>query len=246
MPPVCYYVSNEYTSPRFCAAFAAGCGGYTTTSSKLRPAPVALFGSAKLWPLLQEAQRTGVEWWYGDHGYFGRYRYYRVTRNAYQHDGRGVSDGARFRQFRRPIQPWRTSGTHILICPQTEIYFGLFGINRDAWLENVTATLRQYTDRPMVVRLKKDRRPIEADLVDCWAVVCYSSSAALDALIAGVPVFVLADFAAAYRMGTSDLSQIESPVYPPDRQTMMEVLADNQWSLLELRNGQAWRALRVQ
>ena len=38
----------------------------------------------------------------------------------------------------------------------------------------------------------------------------------------GVPVFVLADFAAAYRMGTPDLTQIESPVYPDGRQTFVE------------------------
>ena len=80
--PVCYSVPNEYTSPRFCAAFAAGCGGTVTSSHKLRPGPVALFGSAKLWPLLKQAQAAGREWLYGDHGYFGRYRYYRITRNA--------------------------------------------------------------------------------------------------------------------------------------------------------------------
>ena len=76
--------------------------------------------------------------------------------------------------------------------------------------------------------------------------VAYSSSAAIDALIAGVPVFVLSDFAAAYRMGSPDLSQIESPVYPHDRQSFCNCLADQQWNLLELRNGEAWRALRVQ
>ena len=106
--------------------------------------------------------------------------------------------------------------------------------------------ISSYTDRPIRIRDKKDRRPIEADLMDCWATVTYSSSSALDSLIAGVPVFVLADFAAAYRMGSPDLTQIESPVYPNDRQKFCDVLADQQLSCCEIRNGEAWRALRVQ
>jgi hypothetical protein len=239
-------VPTEATSPRFCAAFAAGCGGTVERYAQLRPGPVALFGSPKLWPLLEQAKDEGREIFYGDHGVFGRFVYYRITRNGFQHDGRGVSTGERFKRFHRPVQPWITTGRHVLICPQSPIYFELFGINRDAWLEDVTTTLRAHTDRQIVVRTKRELRPIEADLKHCWAVVTYSSSSALDALIAGVPVFVLADFAAAYRMGSPDLSQIESPVYPPDRQSTMECLADQQWDLREIRTGQAWRALRVQ
>jgi hypothetical protein len=245
IPPVSYYVSTEYTSPRFCAAFAAGCGGTTTSSHKLRPGPVALFGSAKLWPMLQQAQAENRELFYGDHGIFGRYRYYRIARNAYMPDGRGPSDGARFRRFNRPIQPWRTTGRTVIVCPQTAIYFGLFGLDRDAWLDMVTSALRAHTDRPIIIRDKRDRRPIETDLRDAWAVVCFSSSSALDALIAGVPVFVLANFAAAYRMGTSDLTRIESPIYPDGRSMFMGALADSQWTLDEIRRGVAWEALRV-
>ena len=107
MLPVSYAVPTEVTSPRFCAAFAAGCGGTVTTSHRLRPGPVAMFGSAQLWPLLQQARDERREVFYGDHGYFGRYRHYRITRNAYQHDGLGVSTGERFRRFGRPIQPCR-------------------------------------------------------------------------------------------------------------------------------------------
>lgn len=242
--PVSYIAPGEHTSPKFCRAFALGCGGEVQEHPALRGrGPVALFGSPKLWPLLKRAQRERREWWYGDHAYFGRGSHYRITRNAYQHDGRGESTAARFLRFRRPIYPWRSGGTHILICPQSAMYFSLFGLELEAWLNQVTSELKKHTDRPVRIRRKHDAKPIHADLVGCWAVVVYSSAAALDALIAGVPVFVMANFAAAYRMGTPDLSKIEKPFYPHDRRSFLSVLADHQWTLDEISQGVAWRTL---
>ena len=177
----------------------------------------------------------------------GRGQFYRVSVNRLQHPGDGESDGRRFRGLQRPIRPWRTAGRHILVCPNSAAHFALFRLDADAWVAEVTQRLQAMTDRPIVVRWKRDsgRRPLWADLVDAWAVVAWSSVAALDALIAGVPVFVLAPHAAAYRMGLSDLSRIESPRYPEDRQRFCGVLADHQWLLSELRSGQAWRMLQA-
>lgn len=245
MTPVTYSVPGEFTSPKFASAFAAGCRGTVARDGVLRDGPVAGFWSPALWPVLRQAQADGRTWFYGDHAYFGRGRYYRITANAYQHDGRGAADPTRWRACRRPIQRWRRRGRHVLVCPQSATYFSLFGIDVNRWIANVVETLQQHTDRPIRVRWKTDSRavPIDRDLRDCWAVVAYSSSAALDALIAGVPVFVLADFAAASRMGTSDLTQIESPVYPDDREAFFGVLAANQWTLDEMLAGRAWEAL---
>jgi hypothetical protein len=228
-------------------AFAKGCGGTITDEEYLFPGPVALFGSPARWPLLRQAQEAGRDYYYIDHAYFNRSKYYRITKNAYQHDGRGVSTGDRFRAFPRlAVQPWRTSGSHILICPNSSIYFALHGLDVDDWLRDVTMTLRQQTDRPIRIRWKVADCPIREDLVDAWAVVVFSSAAALDALIAGVPVFTLAPFAASVRMGLSDLTRIESPFYPDDRESFVSVLADHQWTIQEILKGVAWRDLQDQ
>lgn len=245
MTPVCYQVPTERTSPQWCKAFAAGCGGRISSVFRLEAGPVAMFGSPLLWSLLRHAQTQGREWFYGDHAYYGRKQFYRVTRNRYQHDGIGESNGQRFAGFGRPIQPWRKHGTHVLICPQSDNHFRQFGLTQAGWLADVTAKIRAVTDRPIRTRLKFDRTPIDHDLVDCWAVVTFSSAAALDALIAGVPVFVLAEFAASYRMGCPDLSQIESPIRPEHRDSFLAVLADQQWTLEEMSRGMAWETLRV-
>lgn len=245
MTPVSYYVPGQDTSPRFAFAFAKGCNGTITDEAELFPGPVALFTVPERWELFKKAEAEGRTWYYADHAYLGRHRFYRITRNAYQHDGTGDYPPERFLSFRRPVQPWRTNGAHILICPQSPIYCQMHGFDVMHWIRDVTATLRTYTTRPIRVRWKKQRdRSIAQDLINAWAVVVYSSAAALDALIAGIPVFVLAPFAAAYRMGLPDLAQIESPVFPDGREPFLWALACNQWTLPEIYTGVAWRALQ--
>lgn len=245
--PVSYYAASEFTSPKVAYAFAKGCGGTLTDDlGYLFDGPVAAFGSPPAWPLLRRAQAADRDIFYIDHAYFSRGKYYRITKNAYQHDGRGTSTGERFNGFRRlSIKPWRAAGSHIVVCPNSAVYFGLHGLNVDHWLLEVTTTLRAFTDREIRVRWKVQRadRPIALDLVDAWAVVVFSSAAALDGLMAGVPVFTLAPFAASARMGLSDLTQIEQPFYPDDRESFLSVLADNQWTIQEILKGQAWREL---
>jgi len=247
MIPVAYYAPDEFTSPKVAYAFAKGCGGTITDEDYLFPGSVALFGSPARWPLLRRAQAEGRDWFYLDHGYFHKGKYYRITKNAYQHDGVGTSNGARFKAFQRlcQIKPWRTTGSHIVICPNSAIHFALHGLDVEQWLREVTTTIRQHSDREIRIRWKTQRgdRPIAEDLVDAWACVVFSSAAALDALIWGVPVFTLAPFAASVRMGLSDLAQIEQPVYPDDRESFLSVIADHQWTLQEILRGVAWHAL---
>lgn len=246
LPPVSYYAPSEITSPRFAYTFAHGCNGSMTPDDHLFEGPVALFGSPSKWPILRRAQVEGRDWYYGDHGYYRRGEYFRITLNAYQHDGRGTYAADRFRMLHpRPIMPtWRRDGDHVLVCPNSDVYMGLHGMDGQAWLRQVLETLRQHTDRPIRVRWKHTATPIRYDIAGAWAVVVFSSAAALDALKGGVPVFVLAPFAAGYRMGLPDLSRIESPIYPDDREPFLYALAHQQWTFSEIMAGKAWRALR--
>lgn len=246
--PITYYAPSEVTSPRLAYAFARGCNGEISDDPEylFRDRPAALFGSPSRWPILRQAQAAGVDYFYADHAYFGRGRYFRITKNRYQHDGRGDADPERYRvSCGREIKPWRTRGRHVLVCPNSDIYFGLHGVDGPAWLHGVKQTLSSVTNRPIHVRWKTDarHRPIAFDLANAWAVVVFSSASAIDALIAGVPVFTLAPFAATARMGLSDLRQIDHPIYPSDRESFLAVLANNQWTLPEIFAGKAWKTL---
>jgi len=245
--PVSYYDPHGTTAPKFAYAFAKGCKGTITDEiDYLFDGPVCAFGSPPVWPLLRKAQAMKREFYWGDHGYFGRHKYFRITKNAMQHDGHGRATPDRFRIFQRPVQPWKKDGRHILVCPNSAVYFGLHGLNVEDWLIGVREQLATHTDRPVKIRWKVTAEAIATDLDDAWAVVVFSSAAALDGLIAGVPCFTLSPFAASVRMGLTDLSKIESPFYPDDREQFLWNLADNQWTIREIFAGDAWRGLQVQ
>lgn len=237
-----YAVPGELTSPKFAAAFAAGAGGTVEARGILQAGPVALFGSPKRWALLQQAQAEGRDWYYGDHAYFGRNHFYRVTRNAWQHTGRAIINEDRFRALGVTIQPWRAGGGHVLLCPPADDIAQLFNFDAAAWRINITAQLQAHTDRPIRVRERRATVPLGADLHDCWALVTWTSNAAVEALCAGVPVFVTAACAAA-AMASWDLAQIEAPARPESRDRWARVLAANQWTLDEIRAGDCWRAI---
>lgn len=244
---IVYAAPGESTSPKWCAAFAQGCGGKVQVGGPFLSGPMAFWGSPQLWPQFLEAKTDGRTWYYGDHAFFGRGQFYRCARNAFQFDGRsGNDDPTRFAKFGIPIQDWRKSGDHVLLCPNSEVFFGLHGVKRGQWVKETTDLLRLHTDRPIRVRWKSEvpRRPLEVDLKGCWAVVTYVSNAAVMAILAGVPAICTAP-CAGLTMGTGDLARIESPVMPEGREAWAARLANNQWAFGEMRRGDLWRAIGV-
>ena len=240
-----YVYSNtiERTSNRFAKAFAIGAKCELILDNKLRDGQFAAFGSPLGWELLQSAIKLGKTWYYGDHGFFGRGTYYRIAKNQYQIAGEGESDSTRFLQFNIPIKDWTQAGSHILICPQTELFYSLHGLNRQEWIDSTINSIKKHTDRPIQIRFKDNHNTIEDDLVNCWAVVVYTSASAINAILSGVPAFTTGK-CASNMMALNDLSLIEKPFYPENRLQWASVLADNQWTLAEIESGEAWRKIR--
>ena len=249
-----YANSSERTSGRFCAAFAAGAGAEVAEDFQLRPGAMALFGSPSLWELLTQAIGEGRDWYYGDHGYFDRGRYYRVTRGAFQPAARDLraGDDERLDALGVEIKPWRRAGGHVLVCPPSASYAhlmrraGVTVARGDDWGAWASRKLQKYTDRPVRIRTKAaaraSARPLEADLKDCWAVVAHMSNTALHAALAGIPIFVLGP-AASRPLAKTDLSAIEDPFFPENRREIAASLAASQWTLDEIAAGDCWRAL---
>lgn len=236
-------VPGATTSGPWAQAFAAGGGGVVSERDEVPDGPVAMFGSPYRWRVFHDAIARGQEWFYGDHAYLGsRFHYYRATRGAYQHDASGEGDPARFDALGLQVEPWRTDGGHILLCPNSPQFFALHGLNAQEWIARTTQQLRRYTDRPIRVRWKDSHVPLETSLAGAWAVVVYVSVCGVQAALAGIPCFATAP-CASRSFGTDDLGLIERPVRPANRYEMACVLADRQWSLDEMRAGMAWRKL---
>jgi len=72
---------------------------------------------------------------------------------------------------------------------------------------------------------------------DCWALVTHSSNVAVDAVIAGVPVFVEPTSPAA-PVGNLDLAKMENPNMP-ERGPWFDSLMAQQFTVDEMRSGLA-------
>lgn len=245
------YASGHVNSLTVAGAFAEGAGlPFLIGANKLMPGGMVTYGNLRgLKPLLDKARAEGRQWIYIDNGYFkpGHFEgYYRVTLNAYQHDGSGKAGVERLDALGIRIRAWRTGGTFVMVCPPSAKFGELHGFDAGEWLKRTLTILKKHTDRKIIIRAKPGKahkaRPFREQLDGCHALVTHSSNVAVEALVEGVPVFCTAS-CAALAMGSDDLTQIERPVYHTEREQWARNLAANQWTLDEMRRGDCWRAL---
>ncbi len=142
------------------------------------------------------------------------------------------------------IKPWIKDGSHILVCPPDNIIASLMGFNECDWLTDVLKKLKNNTDRKILVRSRDKSKvtSIKQDLANAFALVTWTSNAAVDALLEGVPVFCTGDCGSSW-MGKSDPVNIEYPMYPDNRSEWVLKLLSNQWTFDEMSSGQAWSEL---
>lgn len=190
-----------------------------------------------------------------ENGYMGRDeaggKMYALSKHG--HNGSGFWNyGAedRFAKFNIELKPWRLTGDHVLICPNRT--FGMRGFKmQETFAVDAAHQVRNYTKRKVRIRHHPGNRGVqptsglgslEYDLENAWAVVIWSSSAGIKALISGIPVFCMAPAWIAMDAAGRDLSQIENP-RKPDRLSVFKSIAWAQWTLEEIRSGKAFRTL---
>lgn len=237
-------------SLRLLTAFCEGAGGrvarYLEQTEGCRS--MAFYGTVGIERIFRMAQVAG-DWFYLDNAYFdcAREKYFRVSRNAFQRALR--PDHARLEQLDVRIAPWRRGGRHILVVEQSDYFMReLAGYPIEKWRADIRRTLGLHTDRPILVRpwinnKLKGAATLQRDFVDCFAVVTHASAAAVEAVLAGIPVFLTGE-SVALEMGLSQLERIESPRRPDGRREWAARLAASQWSEAEMRSGAAWNALK--
>jgi hypothetical protein len=191
-----------------------------------------------------------------DTGYFGNRAnpqnpngwkvWHRVVPNNFQHGE--IIDRPPDRWQRHRIKPQqRRRGSRILIAAPDEKPCTVYGITLDSWLDATLHTIRQHTDRPIQIRQRDPNRQnrlandFTQALEDVHAVVTFNSNAAVESVLAGVPVFVTAPCSAALPVANRDLSTIHDPWFP--EMDMIEAwcrhLAYGQFHNTELANGVA-------
>lgn len=184
-------------------------------------------------------------------------------------------DSQRWQQISRDLniqlKPYRTTGTHILLCLQRNGGWSMGSHDVQDWAVNVISRIRQYSDRPIVVRahpgdkaareyldianpkckikfvnnvsLSTNKHLVD-DLRNCWAAVNNNSSPVVGAAIEGIPIFVT-DPARSQcaEIANIDLSKIEQPELL-ERQAWVERLSMFHWNFDELKSGACWQHMR--
>jgi hypothetical protein len=246
----CYVDPSRQKADGWMRDFAKGCDGRLIIGAHRDPEATdhVVCGN---WPvataLIEEFKRDGAKFWYLDSSYLqgARQSYLRVERGRFWPE---ITPGAHTieRASKMGIQlvPWRKGGSHVLICLHGEKFGKPWGIDIVQWNAGIVGRVRAMTDRPIIVRPKLMEYPVPlaAQLRHAWCVVTHSSTAAVQAVLAGVPVFCEPTCAAA-SVGCTDLSLIETPVRP-DREPWLAELAWQQWSHIEMRSGWAWAYLK--
>jgi lipopolysaccharide biosynthesis glycosyltransferase len=198
---------------------------------------------------------TGREFYAVDTGYLGNgkvKRYHRITHDNLQHLGPiKIRSGDRLKHLKWSYKKF-TTGSKILICPPSDKVMMLWNQPlAEEWTHNVMATLKQYTDRPIEVRLKPIRservstNTIEAALAnDVHCLITYNSIAATEALLNGKPAITLGPNAAQVLCNTQ-LKDVENLYIPEEREIInfARHLSYCQFTVEEMQNGTAWRIL---
>jgi hypothetical protein len=244
--------------------FAYGCGTkpVDTTNFDFNASrdPIVLRGILN--KVITYCQKSDRNFWYIDSGYFGNSpsianphgwkHWHRIVPNNLQHSKIIERPSDRWEKLQIKLQP-RKYGSKIIVAAPDEKPCKFYKIDQQQWIDQTVATLKRYTDRPIIVRQRAAKRedrvlldPLSRVLADdVHAVVTYNSVAAVESVIAGVPVFTLAPVNAADPVASQGLANIDEPTWPDDllRSAWAHHLAYGQFHINEMRNGQAHKIL---
>ena len=252
------YIAKGLSYDEYLQAFMFGCNGilsdWESEESKSNPLVIRGLGGGSR-KAIQHCWETGREFYAIDTGYFGNAGsktkiWHRVTKNALQNVGPIIDrPDDRLKKFK--YSPF-INGSKILLVPPSDKVMQLFGQpDPEEWVKNVIETLKQYTDRPVEIRLKPTRteristNPIELALADnVHCLITYNSIAALEALMVGVPAIALGPNCATALCNTS-LADVENLKKPSEDEmrALLKHLSYCQFTREEMMSGYAWSIL---
>jgi len=208
-------------------------------------------------------KRAGIDWYFWDMPYYGRWNglreainptqnfYWRVSKNSIHYTHTRDYPKDRFEQWNVQPKPY-TSGSKILICPSSETMTRwVTGKTVDQWVIDTINKLKQYTDRPIEVRYKPRGKgtsgpvaalvPFAEQAQDTHCVVTSISLCAMEAQLLGIPTICHSDSFAA-DISSTKLEDIENP-FKTDISQWLYNLAYSQFTHDEIESGLAYEIL---
>jgi hypothetical protein len=164
-----------------------------------------------------------LPFWFIDSGYTNfvepNKKWHRLVRNHLHFNSQFIAPADRLKHFKQFPQPWRKDGKKILIIQPGEFAASIMNVDVKSWTENVVKELRTYTDRPIEIRSKinkKTRTSLYKTLVtgDYYCTVSINSNSAVESIWAGVPAITL-DKHVSNSVTRNSLSQVNNLYYGP-------------------------------
>jgi hypothetical protein len=248
--------------------FAKGCNAVSVSTDNFvyenSTDPIVLRGILKH-KIMKRCWEDNRDFYYIDTGYFGNEinasnphgwkLWHRIVKNNLQHDEIVDRPDDRFRKFNKKFTPWKKDGRAILIAAPDEKPCKFYGITKDQWIEHTIDKIKQFTDRPVIVRERAPKRidRVATDTLDAaldrdiFALVTFNSVAAIESIFHGIPAFTMAPCNAASPVALQDLSRIDTPYYADKDKLYAWAchLAYGQFHIDELKNGTAMNLLRT-
>jgi hypothetical protein len=236
---------------------------------------VAVMVGVKSRELWRAHTRAGVQLVYMDKGYDRHSRdddirgweYWRVAVNGHQPTAKFRPDYPRDRadSFGWKFKPWRTAtpNGHIVIAGSSGKYHAFYDLKDPTdYASKLVKFLRSHTRRPIVYRPKpswKEAVPIEGTrfstreesisevLTGAHCLITHGSNACFEAMLMGIPSITIGE-AVMRPISTTEPAKVESPRMATDkeRQQVLNWLAYQQWTMMEMMEGKAWPSIRRQ
>ena len=234
MTPTIYCADHQHAKV-VCGAFAEGCGGkLVPATSALREGPAAMWGILRgSGDRIKDCELYGHPYFYIDHGYFARGHYdghYRVVFcDRHLQGPPPPSDGGRWEALGLEITPMQLGRAEVVYLPVSRHVAAFLGFDAGKFDAEKIGRLARRTSAP-IRSCAKDDEALTGVLPTTHTVVGFQSNALLEASLAGIHVEELGKSPAWWLNHRS-------------REQVFHWLADNQWTLAEMRSGKCWSDL---
>jgi len=173
--------------------------------------------------ILIEKIDNNLPFWFIDSGYTNfvepNKKWHRLTRNHLHFNSQFTAPVDRLKNFTTFPRPWRKDGGTILIIEPGPFAAGIMRVDTAVWTEQVCNELRKYTDRPIEIRSKinkKSRTSLYQTLLngDYYCTISINSNSAVESIWAGIPAITL-DKHVSNTVTRNKLSEINDLYYGP-------------------------------
>lgn len=205
-----------------------------------------------------ECNKKEHPYFYLDHAYFHATRDYRpgefglLYRVNYSELNTSTllrlnsEDYARIEKYKTfKIKTKQENTTHVLVFPPTEASARVYNIDLTQWRGWIEKNINKHTNKPVIFREKGTRIPLQQQLKGCHAVVSINSTAAIEAVLQGVPSFA-PHYSPAAPVSNLTMGNLKDPWFPQKHyiRKWTDSLLATQFTFEEIESGLAYKTMK--